>query len=82
MKNIFIEFFMLCGLFFIGMVVYLNHNSIQKEDTLKPYSIRIIDDHEIRLIKKGDVLEKGDTIFVFFENASVLSEETIVFVKQ
>ena len=40
------------------------------------YDLSIIDEHEVRLTTKKD------TIILYFENATVLSEETTVFVKK
>lgn len=64
----------------VCIAILIAHNSIiasksKHHDLGEKYSVKVIDDHEVRLTRKGK------TITLSLENASVLSEEEVIFVK-
>lgn len=73
MKTVFFELLMFLCLF---IFVILITSKKEREKELVSYNITIVDEHEVRLTTKND------TIILLFENASVLSDENVIFVKR
>jgi hypothetical protein len=50
---------------------------ISEDNTFeRPYKLKILNEHEVQCTFSGD------TVYLYFENAYKLSEETIVFIKK
>lgn len=80
MKNSIIwEFILILVVVLGGLAIYSHLLALKEKKDAEPvpYIINIVDEHEVRLMG----IEK-DSIVLYFENASVLSDEYIVFVQK
>jgi len=76
MKHLLIVVAFLYLLAFTGIYFGLKTRKPAPDAFDKPYKVSVIDDHEVQLTYKAD------TVRLYLENAYLLSEEAVIFIKK